>query len=279
MHHRLFRFAESHRAVVEIVMRKPSFWSWLWIALGAAYFLLPLIATGEFSLRAQKDVYSLLAYERVVADPKFIESFLFSFEIAVATIVAGLLLVTPTAFWVRLRLPQLRRLIEFISLLPLVIPAVVLVFGLIRIYGRPPIQLVASPALLIIGNIVFALPYLYRSVDVGLRAIDVQTLTEAAQSLGARMPTILFRVILPNLRVALLSGAFLTFAIVMGEFTMASLLVWPAFGPYMQLLSSSKVYEPSAVAILSFLLTWLCTGLIQLIGRRAPGQTQLAGAR
>lgn len=251
----------------------------MWIAIAAAYFLLPLIATGEFSLRAQKDTYSLLAYQRVIADPKFVASFLFSFEIALITIVVGLLLVTPTAFWVRLRLPHLRRLIEFISLLPLVIPAVVLVFGLIRIYGKPPIQLVSSPILLVIGNIVFALPYLYRSVDVGLRAIDVNTLTEAAQSLGARLPTILFKVILPNLRVALLSGAFLTFAIVMGEFTMASLLVWPAFGPYMQLLSSSKVYEPSAVAILSFLLTWMCTGVIQLIGRRAPEQTQIAGAR
>jgi putative spermidine/putrescine transport system permease protein len=116
----------------------------------------------------------------------------------------------------------------------------VLVFGLSRIYGKYPFQfMIETPALFVVGNVIFALPYMYRSVDIGLRAIDVHTLTEAAQSLGASLPYTLLRVIFPNITVALLSGAFLTFAIVMGEFTMASLLVQPAFGPYMQQISSS----------------------------------------
>jgi putative spermidine/putrescine transport system permease protein len=260
--------------------KRMSFWSWLWILIGAIYFLAPLYATAEFSLRAQKGTLSLLAYQNVISDPKFASSFLFSLYIAVITIVVSVLLVVPTAYWVRLRLPQFRRAFEFIALLPLILPAVVLVFGLSRIYGRYPFQvMIETPLLFIVGNVVFALPYMYRSVDIGLRSIDVHTLTEAAQSLGASLFTILFKVIFPNIMVSLLSGAFLTFAIVMGEFTMASLLVQPAFGPYMNLLSSSKVYEPSAVAILSFLLTWLCTGAIQLLGRRAPGQTQIGGAR
>ena len=89
--------------------------------------------------------------------------------------------------------------------------------------------------LLMFGYATLALPYMYRAVDTGLRTIDVATLTEAAQSLGAGWITILARVILPNVLVAVLSGAFLTFAIVIGEFTMAALLNRPAFGPYMQL--------------------------------------------
>ena len=72
---------------------------------------------------------------------------------------------------------------------------------------------------------VLSLPYMYRSIDTGLRAIDIRSLTEAAQSLGAGWPTIILRVILPNVRLAVLSGAFLTFAIVMGEFTIANFLV------------------------------------------------------
>src|SRR5205807_3853802 len=87
-----------------------------------------------------------------------------------------------------------------------------------------------TDVLLTFSYVTLALPYMYRAVDTGLRAIDVRTLTEAAESLGASWPTILFRVILPNVRVAVLSGAFLTFAIVIGEFTMASLLDRPAFG-------------------------------------------------
>ena len=112
------------------------------------------------------------------------------------------------------------------TLLPFVIPPVVLVFGLIRAYSRPPVA--ADPhrhrstLLLVSAYVVLSLPYMYRSVDTGLRSIDVRSLTEAAQSLGANWFGILWRIILPNLG-RLLSGAFLTLAIVIGEFTIGEL--------------------------------------------------------
>ncbi len=59
----------------------------------------------------------------------------------VLTIVASLALIVPTAYWVRLRLPKLRPVVEFITLMPFVIPAIVLVFGLIRVYSGGPIPL------------------------------------------------------------------------------------------------------------------------------------------
>jgi putative spermidine/putrescine transport system permease protein len=120
---------------------------------------------------------------------------------------------------------------------------------------------------------------MYRSVDSGLRAVDIRTLTEAAQSLGANWLTIIRDVILPNLRVALLSGMFLTFAIVMGEFTFASLLSWPAFGPYIEEIGSMRAYTPQAVSVMSFAVTWLSIAGIQWLGRGGAGQVQTAGAR
>jgi putative spermidine/putrescine transport system permease protein len=259
-------------------MRRVSFWSWLWVVLGFLYFFLPLFGTFLFSLRAQRDTLSLLAYQRVLGEAEFFRTFLFSVQMALWTIVCSIALIVPTAFWVHLRLPRLRPLIELVTLMPFVIPAVVLAFGLIRTYSRPPLPLVSSPVLLVAGYTVLALPYLYRAVDTGLRAVDIRTLTEAALSLGAGWPTILLRVILPNLRVALLSGAFLTFAIVIGEFTLASLLSWPAFGPYLARLQQDRAYEPAALAILSFALTWGAMALIQWLGRGRQGQqSQLTG--
>ncbi|MNT69498.1 Molybdenum transport system permease protein ModB [compost metagenome] len=117
------------------------------------------------------------------------------------------------------------------------------------------------------GYATLSLPYMYRAVDTGLSSIDVRTLTEAAQSLGAGWTRILFRIILPNVLIAVLSGAFLTFAIVIGEFTMAALLNRPAFGPYMQLLGANRAYEPAALAVIAFGITWGCLGLIQLVSR------------
>ncbi len=249
--------------------------AWGAFLFGAVYFALPLIGMSEFSLKMRRGVYSFDAYAKVFADPRFQETFAYSIAMALATIVFGVLLVVPTAYWVRLRMPRARPWIEFVTLLPLVIPAIVIVFGYIRLYNTSSwLPLTGTAAgtniLLMFGYATLALPYMYRSVDTGLRTIDVVTLTEAAQSLGAGWATILGRIILPNVLVAVLSGAFLTFAIVIGEFTMAALLDRPAFGPYMQILGANRAYEPAALAVLAFAITWGCMALIQLVARFAP---------
>ena len=98
-------------------------------------------------------------------------------------------------------------------------------------------------------------------------AIASRNPEEAAQSLGAGWVRIMAELILPNVLVAVLSGAFLTFAIVIGEFTMAALLNRPAFGPYLQVLGANRAYEPAALAVIAFGVTWACMGLMQLFGR------------
>jgi putative spermidine/putrescine transport system permease protein len=201
--------------------------------LGILYFFVPLISTFEFSLRAIRGRYSFEAYRLAFADPEFYLNFGYSLLWAVVTIVVSLLLIVPTAYWVHLRLPRLRPAVEFVTLMPFVVPAVVLIFGMIRLYGSPPITLTSTPILLVAGYIVLSLPYMFRAVDTGLRAIDVRTLTEAAQSLGA----------------------------------------------YMEEIGAMRAYTPQALSVVSFLLTWASIGLLQWVGRGAPGQTQVAGAR
>jgi putative spermidine/putrescine transport system permease protein len=179
--------------------------------------------------------------------------------------------VVPTVYWVQLRLPKLRPIVEFITLLPLVIPAIIIVFGYIRMYNTSSIlpltqTSLGTDTLLSLGYVALALPYMYRAVETGLRTIDVATLTEASESLGAGWVTTMWKVILPNIKSAILSGAFLTFATVIGEFTFASLLNRPTFGPYLQLIGAKRAYEPAALAVITFLITWACMGLIQLAG-------------
>lgn len=253
-------------------MKRSRLGAWLAFAVGALYFVVPLIGTVEFSLRIRRGTYSLDAYANVLSDPRFQQTFLFSTIAAIATIAVGTILVVPTAYWIRLKLPWMRPYVEFITLMPLVIPAIVLVFGYLKLYNSSSFLPMTGEAwstniLLVFGYVVLALPYLYRAVDTGLRTIDVRSLTEAAECLGAGRPTILFKVIFPNVRTAVLSGAFLTFAIVIGEFTLASLLDRPGFGPYLQLVGANKAYEPSALAFIAFAVTWACMGLIQLFAR------------
>jgi len=267
-------------------------WSWFWFVLGALYFILPLYATLDFSLRMERGTLGFKAYTRALEATSyggFWPAFTLSLEYALITIIVSIALIVPTAYWIRIRLPQARKLVEFITLMPFVIPAIILVFGLIRVYSTPvtipltSIQLLGSftnsswgtGVLMVAGYMVLGMPYMYRSVDTGMRTVDVRTLTEAAQSLGAGWPIIIWRVILPNVRTALLSGALLTFAIVIGEVVLASYLGVNSFGPYLFLVGQHRAYEPAALTFLTFLLTWVSMGLIQLF---TGGQGQAAGA-
>lgn len=270
--------------------QRVSWLAWLFYIIGALYFLVPLFGTAVFSLQKRRDELSLAAYQAAFADPKFLETFLFSNVMAIFTILASLLLIVPTAFWVHLRMPKWRSAVEFVTLMPFVIPAIVLVFGFIKTYSQPvtllgftifpsmTISTFSTNVLLVCGYTVLALPYMYRAVDNGLRAMDMRNLTEAAQSLGAGWATILWRVIMPNLRSALLSGALLTFAIVVGELTIASFLARPAFGPYLAQLGNHRAYEPAALALATFALTWVAMGLINLVTSGSKGNP-IAGAR
>ncbi|MHB1104395.1 MAG: ABC transporter permease [Devosia sp.] len=256
-------------------MKQSKVWAWIVFGLGALYFLIPLIATIDFSLKIRKAGYTFDAYSAVFADPRFQQTFGYSLLIGLCTIVVGLVIVVPAAYYVRLRAPHLRPVIEFVTLLPLIIPAIVLVFGYIRLYNSSSFlpltnSNLGTAILLTFAYVALGLPYMYRAVDTGLRTIDVQTLTEAATILGANQLTVIAHVIFPNIIIAVLSGAFLTLAIVIGEFTVASLLGVQVFGVYMQNIGANRAYEPAALSIISFVFTWGAMAMIQLLSRFAP---------
>lgn len=253
--------------------KRPSLLAWIALLIPLLYLFIPLAATLQFSLVNRRGEFNTVAYQSVLNDPNFASSFGFSMQTALLTILISVALIVPTVFWVNLRLPQARAFVEFFTLIPFVVPTVVLVFGLVRAHNATGLTNSANGVyILTLGAYVtLSFPYMYRAVDTGLRTINVRVLAEAAQSLGAGWGTIIVRVILPNVIVSVLNGAFITFAIVMTEFTIASLLNQPSFGPHMAAVGSRKVVEPSALTILSLGLTWLCVSVFQSLGRRGTG--------
>jgi len=256
----------------------------IWLVLAALYFVIPLIGSAEFSLETGPHRYGFDAYGATLRDPNFQSSFLLSFELAVATVALSMVLMVPTVFWVNLKLPRLRPAMDFISVLPFVVPPVTLAIAILGMF-RSVSWLISGPQILGLVYVILALPFTYRSLDAGMRAIDLRTLTEAAQGLGAGWTTILLRIILPNLRFAMLSAAFLTVTLVMGEYTMASLLLFNTFATYMFQIGSDQANQAAALAILSLLLTWAAMFGILFLGRGMGGrgvgrrQVQIGGAR
>jgi len=254
---------------------------WFWLAVGAIYFFIPLAATAEFSLK-DGDSYSLAAYREIFNDPQFRDTFVLSLKLAIVTIIVALLLFIPTVYWVHLRLPRVRPFVQFISALPFVVPPIVLIVGILYVYNYQwvPGKYLGSPYYLIPGYVVLAFPFMFFTLDNAFRAIDVHTLTEASQSLGAGWIRTLWRVILPNISAGAIAGAFLTFALVMGEFTMASLALFSTFPTYINYIGQTKANPAAALTIISFGITWLALLGILFVGRR-PGRTavQVGGAR
>ena len=195
------------------------------------FFALPLLAMIRFSLEgATPGSWSVTAWKQIVSYqgvgiPPLISAVEITLELAALTSVAMLILLVPTMIWVRLRVQWMSRTIEFLCLLPLTIPAIVLVVGLATVYNK--IRHYQLSALMLFWvYVVLALPYAYRALAAGLNGMDVKTLAEAARSLGAGWFTVIVRVIAPNMRQAILNALLLTSALVLGEFTIAYLLLY-----------------------------------------------------
>ena len=253
----------------------------IWLLIGAVYWLLPLVATLLFSLKRNETgtCCTLANYGEILHDPQFWKNIRISFVLSLETIVVSLLLLVPTVYWIHLRLPRLRPVIAFLALVPFVVPPIVLVVGLLDVYRGTPSWFYAEPyGFLVAAYVILAFPYIYFALDAGFRAIDVHTLTEASQSLGARWPTTLLRVIFPNIKNAALAGALLTLAVVMGEYTIASLASFDTFPVYIQYINQNKAFPAGAVTLLSFGITWAAMVALVLV-TRGRGRAQVGGAR
>jgi putative spermidine/putrescine transport system permease protein len=194
------------------------------------FFLLPLLAMLRFSLEGSTGgSWSLSAWGQIASyagPPPLLSGVEITLELAVITCLVMLVLLVPTVIWVRLRVRWMTRLIEALCLLPLTIPAIVLVVGLAPIYRVIRQQFSLSALQLFWVYVILALPYAYRALAAGLEGVDVKTLSEAARSLGAGWTTVIWRVIVPNMRQGVLNAMLLTGALVLGEFTIAYLLLY-----------------------------------------------------
>jgi len=257
--------------------------AYVWLLLGGAYFMLPLFTTLLFSLKSNQTGTCCTAanYGWVVHNGDFWHTIKISFLLALETIVISLVLFVPTIYLVHLKLPKLRPLIAFLALIPFVVPPIVLVVGLLDFYKGSPHWFYAEPyGFLVAAYVMLAFPYMYFSLDAGFRAIDVHTLTEASRNLGATWRTTLGRVILPNIRVAALAGSFLTLAIVMGEYTIASLSAFHTFPTYIQYINETQAYPAAAVSLMSFGITWAAMLSLLIVGRGSVGRpAQVAATR
>ncbi|HVW81348.1 MAG TPA: hypothetical protein VHB69_10480 [Mycobacteriales bacterium] len=238
------------------------------LTLTAVYFLLPLYAAGKFALTVDGH-FSWAGLKGISKQDGFKDAFVLSFKLALVTTLISLALMVPTAVLVHLRFPNLRRFFDGLTLLPIVIPPVVLIVGVLQV---APQKLKGTPYLLALEYVVLAMPFMYRSLDAGLRSFDLRTIVDASRSLGGGWLSTLWHVLLPNLRSAVLSGVVLTVALVLGEYTMATLDQYTTFPVWIVYNDQSSSQTSVAASLLALLVTWLVLIIIAAFGGQRRGR-------
>lgn len=269
------------------IRRKQQIFRWVTVTLVLGFFALPLLGMLEFTTqgpggkgRSAATWATLMDFGKIGSEyPDLKDGIFASILLALLTVVVMLLLLVPTMTWVRLRLPGLSRTLEFICLLPLTVPAIVLVVGLTPVYAWVVYLLGGAAVWLGFAYVILVLPYAYRALDTGLRAIDVKTLSEAARSLGASWFTVMWRIVLPNLRTAVLSASFLSVALVLGEFTIANLFAYKNLQVAMYLLGKSDAKISVAVGLASLVFAFVVLFAMSFIGTARGGVSPFSRLR
>jgi putative spermidine/putrescine transport system permease protein len=241
------------------------------LVLGFLFFFIPILSAFLFSVQVGDGTYTLSVYDRIIKDPGLADSLWLSFKLVFMTLAIVLFLMVPTVTWLHIRAQRAKRTVEFITLLPLIIPPVVTALGLL---SSMPGFLIDSPYLLGFAYGALTMPYTYRSLDAGLNAVDVKTLVDASRGLGASWRQVLVSVIAPNIKAGIFGAIFLAVALVLGEFVLASLLIWNTLPVWMALVGMSDAEGAVAISVLSLFFVWLLLLVLSLLDGSRKAQVQ-----
>jgi len=238
------------------------------LALFGIYFMFPLFAMADFSTRdILKGGRTLQAWVNLEQDEQLYHAIVISLLLAGFTVVLMLVLLVPTMIWVRVRAPWAKGLVEFLCLLPLTIPALVIVVGMRDVYLWVNYFFGESALVLTFVYTVLVLPYAYRAIDASLSAIDLKTISEAARSLGASWTTTILRVVVPNIWSGIFSAAFIAIAVVIGEYTIASLSGYQNLQVAIVLIGKTDAPTSVAASLAALLLGFALLGALSLFTR------------
>jgi putative spermidine/putrescine transport system permease protein len=249
-------------------------------------FAVPLLALLQFTFRNGTSGGLTTTHYAALGDPvnkatyqPLFDGIVNSLVIAVLTVAIVLLILLPAQILTTLRYPKLRRVLEFVCILPITVPTVVLVVGFVPVYQVVSRIFGSGSWTLAFAVGIISLPFAFRPIAANIAAVDMITLSEAARSLGASWMTVTFRVLLPNLRRGILSACFLTVTVVLGEYTIASFLSRTTFQTALVLIQQTDPYVAAIFSLAALVFGFVLLVLIGRIGTVSRGAGRRAIAR
>ncbi|WP_289035745.1 ABC transporter permease subunit [uncultured Roseibium sp.] len=161
----------------------------------------------------------------------YADSIFLSLWLAFTCLIATLVIGVPAAYALARNPGRISRALEEFISLPLAVPGLALALALLQLYGTMK-GFRTSWAFILVGHVLYTLPFMVRSVLAVLAAMDFKTLEESAATLGATPLTRFRTIVVPNAMPGILAGALTVVTLSIGEFN----LTWMLHTPYLKTL-------------------------------------------
>lgn len=236
------------------------------------YLILPVLIIAPMSFSSARFLtfpppsLSLRWYQEYVGNPAWMQATRVTLTVAGFTVLIATPLGVAAAYAISNSSLRIMRLVHLTSMLPLVVPIIIIAVGIFFVYAR--VGLIATMPGLVLANVMLGLPYVITSVVAGLRSFDA-TQEMVARSLGMNRFRSFLVVTLPQIKASVLTGAIFAFISALDETVVALFISGGQYQPLTKRMFTSLRDEiDPTIAAISTLMTAVSFILVVLASTR-----------
>lgn len=247
------------------------------------YLLIPLVISIIYSMFHKwtsilPEGFSLDNYTTLFSDANFLASVGRSIGMCIVPIILTIIVVLLALFVTTIYFPKLEKYVQIICMIPYTIQGVILSVSILSLYVGTNSILSNRLIMLIGAYCIVILPYIYQGIRNGMRAVNMLTLIEAAEMLGASKIYAFFRVVVPNIISAIIVSSLLAVGIIFGDYVLIRNLAGTS-APNMQIFlyqtMKSDSTKASAVFVIIMFVTFVITAVVLFLkSREGRGRAQ-----
>ncbi len=253
------------------VKKQRRFPSSLWIVFALAFLYLPLVIMAAFSFNDSKSLsswsgFSLRWYQELFVNQQMIDAIIVSVSIAILSTVVSTVLGTITAIGISKSKPILRKIVLQVNNLPIMNPDIVTGISLMLLFSFVKVE--KGYLTMLLAHIAFCTPFVITNVLPKVRQLDVN-LADAAMDLGATPFQALTKVIIPQIKPGIISGALLAFTMSFDDFIISYFVSGNGIENIsIVIYNMSKRTNPSIYALATIILVVVL--LVVMLGTTIP---------
>ena len=241
------------------------------------WLLIPLLATIIYSLFEDwtgiiPQGFTLANYQKIFSDPAFLTSMYQTVIVCAVPIAVTILVMLLALFAVTVYFPKLEKYVQLLCMIPYTIQGVILSVSILSLYAKGGGVFGDRMVMLIGAYCIIILPHIYNGIRNGMRAVNMNTLLEAAEMLGDSKLKAFFKVIVPNIITGITVSSLLAVGLLFGDYVIIRNLSSSNVNNMQKFLYQAmkrSSTESSAVFVVIMLITFTITAIVLILQNRS----------